>query len=361
MVHLLPELKISLENNRLVLHGSPTESAGCVLRGVLSFKAPEPCKLKVVRLKFKGVMHIEWKEGTQGNQKDFKEERIIMEHTWVFLEPGHHPHAISQGTHTWPFELAMPGNLPESLHIGTSYFVHYKLKAVAERPGLLFSQIIARAPVYINRYMATSVIDDFLEPIQISSEWAEKVRYDIAVASKICQVGGVVPVILRLIPLNPKLRIRYLSFTFKEYTTTKARPGHQKTRGRIVHHQRSERLTLAEDDEDGICWYHTENIPVPDNIRCDSSGEVIKIRHRIKFIMSLENEDGHISELRAALPVIVVAANNEETINSLPTYEDSWRTLPYDTQLMTDMLVAGRTPSDLTAPPSYESLSTPVR
>ncbi|CAM0142065.1 hypothetical protein VKS41_004230 [Umbelopsis sp. WA50703] len=360
MVHLLPELKISLENDRLILHGSPAESAGCVLRGVLSFKAPEPCKLKVLRLKFKGVMHVEWKEGTQGNQKDFKEERSIMERSWTFLEPGHHAHTLSQGTHTWPFELAIPGSLPESLHIGTSYFVHYKLKAVAERPGILFSQMIARAPVYINRYMATSVIDDFLEPIQISSEWAEKVRYDIAVASKICQVGGVVPVILRLIPLNPKLRIRYLSFTFKEYTTTKARPGHQKTRGRIVQHQRSEQMTLTE-DEDGVCWYHTENIPVPNTIRCDSSGEVIKIRHRIKFIMSLENEDGHISELRAALPVIVVAANNEETINSLPTYEDSWRTLPYNTQLMTDMLVTGRSPTDLTAPPSYESLSTPVR
>jgi hypothetical protein len=77
--------------------------------------------------------------------------------------------------------------------------------------------------------------------------------------------------------------------------------------------------------------------------------------------MSLENEDGHISELRAALPVVVVAANNEESINLLPTYEDSWQSLPYDQQIMTDMLVAGRTPTNLTGPPSYESLSTPVR
>lgn len=298
--------------------------------------------------------------GSQGHQKDFKEERIVIEHTWTFLAPSHKQHSMTAGTHTWPFEFPLPGNLPESLHIGTTYFVHYKMKALAERSGILFSQIVARAPIYVNRYIASSIVDDFLEPIQISSEWTDKVRYDIAVASKICHIGGVVPVILRLIPLNPKLRVRYLSFTFKEYTTCKARPGHQKTRGRVVHHQRNDQVTLI-DDEEGLCWFNTEHIPVPTSLRCDSSGDVIKIRHRIKFIMSLENEDGHISELRAALPVVVVAANNEESINLLPTYEDSWQSLPYDQQIMTEMLVAGRTPTNLTGPPSYESLSTPVR
>ncbi|CAO3692273.1 unnamed protein product [Umbelopsis ramanniana] len=360
MVPLTTELRISLENDHLVLHGSPSESAGCVLRGVVSLKAMEQCKFKSLRLKFKGVMHIEWKEGPQGHQKEFKEERTVIEHTWSFLAPGHKQHSITAGTHTWPFELPLAGNLPESLHIGTTYYVHYKLKAIAERPGILFSQIAARAPVYVSRYIASSIVDDFLEPIQISSEWTDKVRYDIAVASKICHIGGVVPVILRLIPLNPKLRVRYLSFTFKEYTTYKARPGHQKTRGRVVHHQRNDQLTKIEEDE-GVCWYNTENIPVPDTLRCDSSGDVVKIRHRIKFIMSLENEDGHISELRAALPVIVVAANNEESINVLPTYENSWQSLPYDEHIMVEMLTAGRTPSDLTAPPSYQSLSAPVR
>lgn len=284
-----------------------------------------------------------------------------MEHTWTFLGQSHKQHSMTAGTHTWPFELPMPGNLPESLHIGTTYFVHYKLKAFAERPGILFSQLVARAPVYVNRYIASSVVDDFLDPIQISSEWTDKVRYDIAVASKICHIGGVVPVILRLIPLNPKLRVRYLSFTFKEYTTCKAHPGHQKTRGKVVHHQRNDQLTLIEHEE-GLCWFNTENIPVPNTVRCDSSGDVIKIRHRIKFIMSLENEDGHISELRAALPVVVVATSNEESINLLPTYEDSWQTLPYDQQIMTEMLVSGQTPAiELSAPPPYESLSTLVR
>ncbi|KAH8554110.1 hypothetical protein BGW37DRAFT_243566 [Umbelopsis sp. PMI_123] len=360
MVPLLPELKISLENDHLVFHGSPAESAGCVLRGVVSLKVVEPCKFKSLRLKFKGVMHIEWKEGSQRHQKEFKEERSLVEHTWAFLAPGHKQHLITAGTHTWPFELPLAGSLPESLHIGTTYYVHYKLKAVGERPGILFSQIAARAPVHVSRYIASSVVDDFLEPIQISSEWTDKVRYDIAVASKLCHIGGVVPVILRLIPLNPKLRVRYLSFTFKEYTTYKARPGHQKTRGRVVHHQRNDQLTMIE-EEDGIGWYNTENIPVPDTLRCDSSGDVVKIRHRIKFIMSLENEDGHISELRAALPVVVVAANNEESINVLPTYENSWQSLPYDEQIMIEMLTADHSPSDLIAPPSYQSLSTPVR
>lgn len=55
-------LKIHVENDQLIMHGSPNESAGCVLRGVLDVHVKEPIKVKSILLRFSGRMVITWTE-----------------------------------------------------------------------------------------------------------------------------------------------------------------------------------------------------------------------------------------------------------------------------------------------------------
>lgn len=54
--------KIHVESDQLILYGSPTESAGCVLRGILELSLHEPTKVKSVSLRFTGKMLITWTE-----------------------------------------------------------------------------------------------------------------------------------------------------------------------------------------------------------------------------------------------------------------------------------------------------------
>lgn len=72
-------------------------------------------------------------------------------------------------------------------------------------------------------------------------------------------------------------------------------------------------------------WTMEERFPLPKSLNecvqdCELPG--IKVRHKMKFIVQLHNPDGHISELRASLPVtLFISPNhlmNNET-NSIPT------------------------------------------
>lgn len=65
MVHLTPSplFQIRLENDTLIMHGSRTESVGCVLRGQLVLAITEPTKIKEIKLSFQGKSKVGWVEG----------------------------------------------------------------------------------------------------------------------------------------------------------------------------------------------------------------------------------------------------------------------------------------------------------
>ena len=54
--------KIHVESEQLVMCGHPSESSGCVLRGVLDVRVKEPTKVKGITLQFSGKMTITWTE-----------------------------------------------------------------------------------------------------------------------------------------------------------------------------------------------------------------------------------------------------------------------------------------------------------
>ena len=56
------KLRIHLENDQLVMRGSPTESSGCVLRGALFLRLKKPTRFKCLTLSFQGTMTVSWNQ-----------------------------------------------------------------------------------------------------------------------------------------------------------------------------------------------------------------------------------------------------------------------------------------------------------
>lgn len=56
------QFKIQLENDTLVIRGSPEESVGCVLRGHVVLNTKETIKVKSIHLSLLGKMKIQWSE-----------------------------------------------------------------------------------------------------------------------------------------------------------------------------------------------------------------------------------------------------------------------------------------------------------
>jgi hypothetical protein len=57
------KVKVHVESDNLIMYGSATESAGCVLRGVMNLKLEEATKIKSIGLEMSGKMTVSWTEG----------------------------------------------------------------------------------------------------------------------------------------------------------------------------------------------------------------------------------------------------------------------------------------------------------
>ncbi|KAG2206248.1 hypothetical protein INT47_007261 [Mucor saturninus] len=342
------KLKIHLENEQLVMYGSPSESSGCVLRGALSLRLNRPTNLKSLTLSFQGTMSVSWNQWN-GYERKHSDSQILITHTWTFLPAQQNKeHSLAAGNHSYEFELVLPGSLPESTHVAKYYLVQYQLKANAERSSFLMPNYNTRRDIHLSRQKLSLSID-YLDPIMITNHWTDKLDYEINLPTKVYSHGDTIPITVRAIALAPNLKIRFVSCTFKEYMTCRAINGwfngKNKSHSRIIYYSRMDQegnkgvLNYQQDDGD-LVWSTTMNIDVPESmsdIQCDANNESVRVRHKLKFTVSIANDDGHISELRAVLPVVIAITN---TVGGLPTYEETSHTLPYDPVIMMALIRA---------------------
>ena len=242
---------------------------------------------------------------------------------------------------SWYFPVAYQSQLtwPSTTLHNTNW------KAIAEKSSFLSRNYMTRRKVHLSR-QKHSFNTDYLDPIMITNHWADKLDYEINMPTKVYSHGDTIPIDIQAIALASNLTIRYVSCTFKEYMTCRAINGwfngKNKSHGHIIHYSRVDQegnqgnIPYHKYDSEGnvVKWSSTMNIKIPeslDEIQCDAHNESVRVRHKLKFTMSIENEDGHISELRAVLPVVIAFTN---TTGGLPAYEETWRSLPYDPALM---------------------------
>ncbi|KAF7727843.1 hypothetical protein EC973_006956 [Apophysomyces ossiformis] len=333
-----PEFKINLETDQIILRGSPEESAGVILRGTVSLTCKEHTKLKAVTLKFLGKTHVNWSDEVSGHQRHHKEERILIEHEWSFLPPTRKTYQLAEGHYEWDFELPLPSNLPETVDHDLGK-VSYQLKAVAERPAFSMNYV-DRRPVQVTRLVLPSTME-LSQTILISNVWTDKLIYDVSLPRRIYSPDNVIPVTFEFSPLSSDLRIRSVACFLKEYTTFTTGEYH-KTEGRVIKHLRDDHFPMPTTGR----WTKTELLRIPAvesrHVKFDTTaGDLIKIKHKLKFTVSLINADGHVSELRAAIPIVIAAVAPEEDVNALPAYEDAWKSVPYDPSILSDLLASG--------------------
>lgn len=272
--------------------------------------------------------------GIGHHQHYHKKEKELIEHKWQFIPIIDQAHkkafTLGAGEHKWDFELLLPGDLPQSLEAEGGQVV-YRLKAVVERTAFL-QNIVKKKELQIIRCMLPTEFD-LIQTLEIHNTWAEKMMYDIVLPSKVYARGQLIPITFHITPIAPKLHIRTLTVTLKEYCTYTANDC-SKTDTRIVKLQRDEDpfSVPLNDAFNPTSWTKVISLDIPpmssQRAFCDADNEMIRIRHKLKFVICLVNADGHLSELRCSVPVIIISSISEQTeINNLPAYEQAWRSV----------------------------------
>ncbi|KAI8394312.1 uncharacterized protein BYT42DRAFT_554183 [Radiomyces spectabilis] len=335
-----PKVKIHLENDNVVMYGTPNESAGCVLRGVLNVTLNEPSKIKSISLTFTGTVVFAWTEClSNGQERLCSEERKVIDHTWAFLPRKDKIHQLGPGNYTYEFELALPGDLPESTHMADVYSVQYGFRAVVERPTFMPNHTARRA-IHLSRQVLPFSAE-FMEPASVFNQWSDKLNYEITLPTKMYSHGEEIPVNIRITPQVAGLRLRHVTCVFKEYMICHANQSNSRPRahGRILYNIRDDKFGKqnASGDDSFLVWSKTLTVPVPksiEDVQCDVQNDIVRIRHKLNFTLCVENAQGQTSELRASMPVTICAP----TTTGLPSYEEVWQSLPYDPALMLQLL-----------------------
>ncbi|KAI1387962.1 uncharacterized protein F4822DRAFT_430712 [Hypoxylon trugodes] len=317
--------EIRLENDFIVFRGNEHEASGQLLKGVLVLCLREPLKVDDVHLRLMGNCRIAWVDGKQTpsgihNQK-VDRTSTILRHTWPpFVGQTTHHNTLAPGNYEWPFELLLPGDTAESVEGLYQTGITYVLKATISK-GKLAKNLHAYKRFRIIRTLEPAALE-FNHAMSVENIWPNKVEYSVVIPQKAVVFGSNIPLEMRFTPLLKGLEmgnitvklIEIQEFSVLSYPPPTKSYKHDRdvtSWNFEVTRENHWRDNIEETGQEG--WVITRELPLPKRLsKCiqDCAVHGIKIRHKLKLTVALRNPDGHISELRASLPITIFISPN---------------------------------------------------
>ncbi|TGJ88422.1 hypothetical protein E0Z10_g364 [Xylaria hypoxylon] len=317
--------EIRLDDEFIVFRGNEHEASGQLLKGVLVLCLREPLKVEDVHLRLTGHCRIAWLDGRQTpsgihNQK-FDRTTTLLKHNWTpFVGETNHHNILAPGNYEWPFDIMLPGDTAESVEGLYQTGITYLFKATVSR-GKLAKNLHAYKRLRIIRTLESAALE-LNHAMSVENVWPNKIEYSVAIPQKAVVFGSNVPLEMRFTPLLKGLEMGNITVKmFETQEFTMSGPG-QPTR---MHKHDREITTwnlevtrekhwqdiIEESGQEG--WVVNQELPLPKRLnKClqDCTVQGIKIRHKLKLTVALNNPDGHVSELRATLPINIFISPN---------------------------------------------------
>lgn len=221
-------LDIVVNSDTLFLKGTGVDVEPALLSGNVVLNLTEPTSIKEITLVFRGKARLPNAANEPLSLNTSPLTYLVCSHDWSFLEgEKKHSHTLKAGRHYFPFQLQVGGSLPSSLFTtvlgGAS--VHYKLRAVAVRPGLAHN-MQAVLPITIMRSLATEALE-YQQTLEIENTWPEKLMYSIMIPHKAWAAGDRLTAIVKFSPLAKGARVLNVSTTVNETIKLYLRAGCQ--------------------------------------------------------------------------------------------------------------------------------------
>ncbi|KAJ6127150.1 HECT-type ubiquitin ligase-interacting protein creD [Penicillium sp. IBT 18751x] len=312
---------IRLNDEYIVFRGNEHEAASAHLKGTVLLCLSEPLAIKHIRLQLTGMSRVCWhlpSSSSAGGRKSWR-ERVFYDKTWRFRDPGKgKTEVLAAGNYEYPFDVVLEGSMPESVEGLSETWVMYRFKAEIGRKYA--KDIVARKPLRIIRTLDPSALE-LAHAMSVDNIWPNKIEYSISTPTKAVMFGTAIRVDFKLVPLLKGLRIGQTTSQLIEshdLTLNPEDPDSIRNTYKITRTILTDEHEVDEDnveiiDEAAEGYQFTRYLDMPQTLtRClqDVDTKGIKIRHKLKFRIQLHNPDGHISELRATLPVSVFISPN---------------------------------------------------
>ncbi|RAQ42114.1 arrestin domain containing protein [Aspergillus flavus] len=318
----------------------------------------DPTCVRDVKLHLEGRYYINWDTtfptDSHRHCKAFWKELPFHHDVWSFLRvsAGSSATTLEPGNYEFPFQMCLPGRLPESMRGIDDCYIHYFLRAqIYGRKG---ESVSTSREVTVRKVYNTP---SRTAPSSVENDWPDKIMYKVSIATPTVQFGGNIRVTYRFVPLLKGLTVKSIRSGVIE-THTVLRP--YASRSREVLTDAFDPPTWEEMDisTDDRCWYQCSRmLHLPKSTRqCLQSvaTTVLKVGHSIQFSITLLNPDGHLSSIRLSLPIVIIfypsTSASLQMLSDIATWDEEENTLPHYSDHVRDLKLVEICPGNPSTP-----------
>ncbi|KAE8381311.1 hypothetical protein BDV26DRAFT_278884 [Aspergillus bertholletiae] len=271
----------------------------------------KPTRVSDVKLHLEGRCYINWDTQFPGEfHRHYKaawKELPFHHDVWSFLRvsAGTSATILGPGNYEFPFEMCLPGRLPETIKGVEDSYIRYFLRAQVY--GKAGQSAVTSREVSVRKVYHTPLRTN---PSSVENNWPEKIKYNISIPTSTVPFGSKIRVSYRFVPLVKGIRLKSIRSDVVETHTVLKPSCVSRSRPVVI----DEYQPLAWEDmdistDDG-CWYLcSRTIHLPKSTRqClqSTATTVMHIKHSMQFLITMLNPDGHLSSVRLYLPIFLV-------------------------------------------------------
>lgn len=216
-----------------------------------------------------------------------------------------HSFLLPEGNYSMPFSVHLPANIPESVEGLDCGKIRYKLECHIERGR--FERSFKKANhIVIARTLGPRNIS-LNDPIDFSNTWPEKMDFQVSMTRRAVALGTAVPIKLVIVPLIKGLTFLSLQAELVQHSHVHGLAGKSAEYEEVFGKQKLKchEPFFGEDHWKIQGAFHIPNSLSTVTQTCQLKNDILSVKHAIRAIIHIRNSDGHISELRAHLPVNV--------------------------------------------------------
>ncbi|AMD22155.1 HGL185Wp [Eremothecium sinecaudum] len=345
------------EDGTVVMNGPPEDSPSVFLAGSLVLSITKPIFVKLVSLDLYGKLIISSDTLSQGIRfnlhKPLKHTKTVYHHSWGHNElwsntkfrtgidlpvrPSDKPlsrlgslrkcakalkltdmddiedgsRILDKGNYEIPFSVLLPGSLEESVEGLDNVSLRYSLIAVIER-GRFRRRFKCKKNIKVIRTLTPDALQ-LTQTTGLDKTWAGKVDYSIYIPAKAVAIGDLIPVHIKLVPLEKGLRLGSIQASVIEQLTIVTPDIPKKQTRRLVQtvYFNHRWLSVNSGDEEPAgnppeCWEIDGKIQLPPYYTACVQDckllDVLKIRHHLRLVINFLDLKGHVWKLRTSLP-----------------------------------------------------------
>lgn len=218
-------------------------------------------------------------------------------------------HTLLKGHYEFPFTSILPGDMNESIDGLPNTHLNYYLEASIERSH-------GKSDLYCRKYLRivrtiTPDNPEISETVNVTDTWPDRIYYSISVPAKTIAIGSKIPLNISIIPFRSEIKLKSIKITLcetAEYCNHGVRSKIRRPIGTLkVKNPEKRLIKLIDDNKFQEKWELDLPFTIPANLsQCTQDCKIfneLRVTHNFKATIYFTNPDGHISKLKANIPV----------------------------------------------------------